>query len=345
MYYALIFKKIRTKSITDLLINKLMANFTDYKPVFWFRNGHIQTIIPSIFRKVSCVNYKRERIQTSDDDFLDLDWSCRGEKILAVISHGLEGNSQRAYVKGMVKALNEAHIDCLAWNYRTCSGETNRQLRMYHNGCTDDLDLVVKHTIAKGYENIVLIGFSMGGNLSLLYLGQQSEQLPPQLKGAVAFSVPVDLENSAKQLSRVSNTLYLKRFLRMLHRKIKEKMVLFPDRIDDRGYNRIKDFKGFDDRYTAPIHGFKSAEDYWNKCSCGPFLKYVRVPTLIVNAEDDPFLGTSCYPYRERKNHNINLEVPKYGGHVGFMNRRIGGKYWSESRTVNFIQKLFKPIG
>jgi len=329
---------------TDSCGDEQMENISDYKPTLWFRNGHIQTIFPSIFRKVSGVCYRRERIQTPDDDFLDLDCSCSGEKLLAVISHGLEGNSQRAYVKGMVKALNEAHIDCLAWNYRTCSGETNRQLRMYHNGCTDDLDLVIRHAIAKGYENIVLIGFSMGGNLSLLYLGERSEQLLPQLKGAVAFSVPVDLEDSAKQLSRVSNTFYLKRFLRMLHQKIKEKMVLFPDQIDDRGYDRIKDFKDFDDRYTAPIHGFKNAEDYWNKCSCGPFLEHVRVPSLIVNAEDDPFLGPSCYPYQQRKNPNIYLEVPKYGGHVGFINSRIGGKYWSESETVDFIQKLFKTI-
>jgi len=322
-----------------------MPSYSDYKPAPWFRNGHIQTIFPTIFRKVRGVCYKRERIQTPDDDFLDLDWSCSREKLLAVISHGLEGDSQRAYVKGMVKALNKEHIGCLAWNYRTCSGETNRQLRMYHNGCTDDLDLVIRHAIAKGYKNIVLIGFSMGGNLSLLYLGQQSEQILPQLKGAVAFSVPVDLNSVSKQLSRFSNTIYMKRFLRMLHRKVKEKMMLFPDQIDDRGYNQIKDFKAYDDRYTAPIHGFSSAEDYWAKCSCGPLLGRIRVPSLIINAEDDPFLGASCYPYHQRKNPYIYLEVPKYGGHVGFMNRRINGKYWSESRTVDFIQELFKTIG
>jgi predicted alpha/beta-fold hydrolase len=202
------------------------------------------------------------------------------------------------------------------------------------------LDLVIRHAIAKGYENIFLVGFSMGGNLSLLYLGQQSEQILPQLKGAVTFSVPADLEDSARQLSRTINTLYMKRFLRMLHRKVKGKMVLFPYQIDDRNYDQIKDFKAFDDRYTAPIHGFRNAEDYWAKCSCGPLLGRIRVPSLIVNAEDDPFLGASCYPYQQIINPNIYLEVPKYGGHVGFMKRRINGKYWSESRTVAFIQEL-----
>ena len=293
-----------------------------------------------MFRKVRDVRYKRERIYTPDDDFLDLDWSRSGEKTLAVISHGLEGDSRRAYVKGMAKALNEVHIDCLAWNYRGCSGETNRQLRMYHNGCTDDLDLVIRHAIAEGYENIFLIGFSMGGNLSLLYAGQQSEWIVPQLKGVVAFSVPIDLAGSAGQLSRISNTLYMKRFLRMLHRKVRAKMALFPDEIDDRGYDRIKDFKAFDDRYTAPIHGFECAEDYWAKCSCGPLLGRIRVPSLIVNASNDPFLGASCYPHRQITSPDVCFEVPKYGGHVGFMQRRINGRYWSESRTVDFIQQF-----
>jgi predicted alpha/beta-fold hydrolase len=334
----ILFSKKNPKNVFTYQLK--MASSSDYKPALWFRNGHIQTIFPTVFRKVSGVCYKRERIQTPDDDFLDLDWSCSGGQLLAVISHGLEGDSQRAYVKGMVKALNEDQIDCLAWNYRTCGGETNRQLRMYHNGCTDDLDLVIRHTIAKGYEKIVLIGFSMGGNLNLLYLGQQCEQIHPQLKGAVAFSVPVDLEDASMQLSRVSNTIYMKRFLRMLHRKVKEKMVFFPDQINDRDFDQIKDFKAYDDRYTAPIHGFKSAEDYWTKCSCGPLLGRIRVPSLIVNAKDDPFLGPSCYPYHQRKNPCIYFEVPEYGGHIGFINRRISGKYWSEFRTVDFIQGL-----
>lgn len=315
-----------------------MEKYFDYKPPLWFRRGHVQTVLPTLFRKIRGVCYTRERIQTPDDDFLDLDWSGSKGTILAVLSHGLEGDSQRAYVKGMVRALNKAGIDCLAWNYRTCGGETNRQLRMYHNGCTDDLDLVVRHAIAKGYATIVLVGFSMGGNLSLLYLGQQSGQVLGHIKGAVAFSVPMDLKDSAGQLSRRSNRVYMKRFLRMLHQKVKAKMVLFPDQIDDRGYAQIKDFKAFDDRYTAPIHGFQNAEDYWAKCSCGPLLGRIRIPSLIVNAADDPFLGASCYPDQQKIFPHVTVEVPTYGGHVGFMRRRINGEYWSESRAVAFIQ-------
>jgi predicted alpha/beta-fold hydrolase len=316
-----------------------VANIFNYKPPVWLRNGHVQTVLPSIFRRVNGVFYKRERIRTPDDDFLDLDWSGSGEKLLAVLSHGLEGNSWRAYVKGMIKALNQSKIDCLAWNYRTCSGEMNRKLRMYHNGCTDDLDLVIRHAIAKGYENIILIGFSMGGNVSLLYLGQQAEQILPQVKGAVTFSVPVDLEDSSKQLAQRVNSIYMKRFLRSFYKKLKVKKTLFPDLIDIRDYDRIKDFKTYDDRYTAPLHGFRNALDYYVKCSCGPLLKHIRVPSLIVNAEDDPFLGPSCYPNPKTTNPHIYWEVPKYGGHVGFIAHHINGKYWSESRTVSFIRE------
>lgn len=307
-------------------------------PPLWLRSGHVQTVLPTLFRKVSGVRYQCERIPTPDDDFLDLDWACSNRKTLAVISHGLEGDSERAYVKGMVKALSKAGIDCLAWNYRTCGGETNRQLRMYHNGATDDLDLVVRHAISKGYPNIFLVGFSMGGNLSLLYLGQQSEQVLSQIKGVVTFSVPISLKDSAEQLSHWSNQIYMKRFLKMLHQKVKAKMVLFPDQVDDQDYDQIKDFKAFDDRYTAPIHGFKDAKDYWAKCSCGPLLGCIRVPSLIVNAADDPFLSASCYPDHQILNPYVNMEVPKYGGHVGFMGRRINSEYWSEKRTVAFVQ-------
>ncbi len=314
------------------------------KPRMWYRNGHVQTVIASTFRKVNGVYYNRERIQTPDDDFLDLDWSCSGEKILAVISHGLEGNSHSASVKGMVKALNEVNIDCLAWNYRNCSGETNRQLRMYHNGATDDLDLVIRHAITRGYENIILLGFSMGGNMSLLYLGQQSDQLHPQVKGAVTFSVPIDLEDSANQLSRVINKLYMKHFLKLFYSKLKEKQALFPEHINLENYSKIKNFKDYDGRYTAPIHGFKSAEDYWSKCSSGPLLNNIQVPSLIVNAADDPFLGSKCYPRQQQTNPNISLEIPKYGGHIGFMKHHIHKKYLSESRAIEFIQTLSEKI-
>ena len=148
---------------------------TGYRAPILFRNGHLQTIYPIIFRKVPGIVYLRERIETPDGDFLDIDWSRVNSKCLAIISHGLEGNSGRAYVRGMVRAVNEARIDALAWNHRGCSGEPNRLLRMYHNGVIDDLERVISHSIDTGlYESVFLVGFSMGGNLSLLMREQAS---------------------------------------------------------------------------------------------------------------------------------------------------------------------------
>lgn len=307
-----------------------------YVPPLFFKNGHIQSIFPALFRKVN-LSYSRERISTPDNDFLDLDWCDKGHDRLAVISHGLEGCSHRAYVKGMAKALTQSGWDALAWNFRSCSQESNLKLRSYHNGVTDDLSCVIDHAKKKGrYQQIVLVGFSLGGNLSLLYLGKLSPD--PMIKKAVIFSAPCDLKSSAAVLKRKENSIYMKRFLVMLHKKIKAKKQMFPELIDDDGYEKIKDFKGFDDRYTAPIHGFKDAHDYWEKCSSKPYIPNINVPTLIVSALDDPFLSRRCFPFKEAAtNPNVTLHTPKSGGHVGFITFNRQNRYWSEQAAIDFL--------
>ncbi len=308
-----------------------------YAPPFLFGNGHVQTLFPVLFRKINSVHYKRERIETVDNDFLDLDWSTHNNNRLTIISHGLEGNSNRTYVKGMVKALNTNGWDALAWNYRSCSGEPNRLIKSYHNGVTDDLSWVINHAKQKqAYKEIALIGFSLGGNLSLLYLGR--DEPDPIVTKAVVFSVPCDLKASGKILAKPSNKIYMKRFLIMLHQKIKAKMKIMPGLIDDNGYENIKDFKAFDDRYTAPIHGFKNAYDYYEKCSSKSFIPDIRVPTLIINALNDPFLAPACYPEKEAKDNKfITLCMPESGGHVGFVTFNKQNLYWSEKRTMDFL--------
>jgi hypothetical protein len=311
---------------------------SDYSAPLWFRNGHVHTIYPTLFRKVDNVVYHRQRLETPDQDFLDLDWSIIGSDSLAIISHGLEGNSHRAYVKGMVRAMNQEGIDALAWNYRGCSGEPNRRFRLYHNGAIDDLHTVVDYA-ASSYKNIFLIGFSMGGNMTLLYLGKQAQTVPESVKGSITFSAPCDLTASSIALERRANTLYMKRFLKMLHEKVKAKQTQFPQHIDDHHYDKLKTFRDFDGRYTAPIHGFKSAEDYWEKCSCRPWLEQIKVPSLIVNSLDDPFLEGGCYPMDEcAGNPNTTLEITRDGGHVGFVALNPCGRYWSEERAVTFIR-------
>ncbi|MFC1556949.1 YheT family hydrolase [candidate division KSB1 bacterium] len=314
---------------------------SSYTPPLFFSNGHIQTVYPSMFRRIDRSIYTRERINTPDDDFLDLDWSRTGSARLAVISHGLEGNSHREYVVGMARALNAAGFDVLAWNFRGCGEEINRQLRFYHNGTIDDLHTVIQHAIVRhDYRDIVLVGFSLGGNLTLLYLSEASPfDIPAGIKGVVALSVPCDLEASSMQINRFVNRYYLRRFLRLLHNKIKLKMEIMPEKIDDRGYHTIRNFKDFDDRYTAPIHGFKDALDYWEKCSCKPHVHSIPVPTLIVNARNDPFLSEKCNPVDAAKHSStVFLEMPESGGHVGFIEFNREGRYWSEKRAVEFFR-------
>ncbi len=312
---------------------------SSYRAPLFFRNGHLQTIYPTIGRKLSPALYQRERIITPDDDFLDLDWSRVGSRKLALLSHGLEGNTYRHYMIGMATRMNRHGWDALAWNYRACSGEINRRLRMYHNGCIDDLDCVIQHALSTGlYDAVVLIGFSLGGNLTLMYLGSMGGNVDQRIHGSVAFSVPCDLKAGALELAKTKNCFYMKQFLVSLHRKIRLKMEQMPGIIHDDGYDRIKDFRGFDDRYTAPINGFKDAEDYWEKCSSKKFLSTIQIPTLIVNAVDDPFLADACYPIEQAMNSRyVFLEMPVHGGHVGFVQFNEEGNYWSENRAAEFL--------
>ncbi|MCC9166075.1 YheT family hydrolase [Pontibacter harenae] len=314
---------------------------SQYKAPFYLFNGHLQTIIPGLFRQVEGVQYARERITTPDEDFIDLDWSRVGSESLLVLSHGLEGDSHRPYIQAMVKALNAQGVDALAWNYRSCSGEPNMLLRSYHLGTSDDLAHVLQYALHTGrYHTIYLTGFSAGGNITLKYLGEHPEQVPQEVKRAIAFSTPIDLKDSAKNISKV----YTRRFLKTLGKKLEHKKQMFPDQIDLSGYNLLSSFPEFDERYTAPIHGFKSADDYYTRVSSKQFLKNIQVPTLLVNAKNDPFLGRSCYPYEEaRQNPNFYLEVPNSGGHVGFPESYGNQYYYAEARAVRFLLGGQKP--
>ncbi|MDP7530634.1 MAG: alpha/beta fold hydrolase [Candidatus Scalindua sp.] len=317
-----------------------LLNKSNYQAPFLLQNGHVQSIYPSLFRKFDTGFYQRERLYTHDDDFLDIDWSKTGSKKLAIISHGLEGSSHRHYVVGMVKMLNRNGWDALAWNYRSCSGEINRQLRFYNSGTIDDLEFVIEHAVkTMSYQKIVLIGFSMGGNLTLVYLGNKSSRINSKIEKSVLFSVPCDLKASTWELAKFTNKIYMRQFLITLHQKIRAKMELMPGLINDDDYHLIKNFKDYDDRYTAPLHGFKNAEDYWSKCSSNQFISEIKVPTLIVNALNDPFIADGCYPVKEARNSKyVYLEMPKSGGHVGFIQFKKDRSYWSEERAIEFLK-------
>jgi predicted alpha/beta-fold hydrolase len=254
-----------------------------------------------------------------------------------IISHGLEGNSQRAYIKGMAKVFFSSGFDVLAWNLRGCSEEMNRQLRFYHSGATDDLNVVVNHAIDhKKYKHIYLIGFSLGGNITLKFLGEKAPR--PEVKKAVAISVPMHLQTSCAKISRPSNWVYAYRFLKSLKNKILLKSAKLPG-LDTTGITKIKTLKEFDDRYTAPLHGFSDAVDYYTRCSAIHFLSDIKLPTLIINTLNDPFLSRECFPDSMLRDHSfVKLEILSRGGHVGFTQFNKNGLYWSEQRALDFIR-------
>jgi predicted alpha/beta-fold hydrolase len=312
---------------------------SSYRAPWYLLNGHLETIVPSMTRKVKGVNYDRERLELSDGDFIDLDWLGNKSNKLIIIAHGLEGNSDRHYSKGMAKYFFQRGWNSLAWNCRSCSGEMNRLPRFYHHGATEDLAELIAYVIAKKqFEMIVLVGFSMGGSMTLKYLGEQRE-LPKEIKAGVVFSVPCHLGSSAKELDKPSKKFYLNRFLKKLGKKIKVKSELFPDFISHNGYEAITTFEEFDNRYTAPLHGFENADDFYQRASSLNYLSTIITPTLLVNALNDPFLPRLCFPTETAKDHShLFLETPERGGHTGFT---LAGKKenWMEVRAFEFISQ------
>ena len=303
--------------------------------------GHRQTLYASLIRRVDFAYDRRERITTPDDDFLDLDWATPDDtsaQRVAVLTHGLEGSAHRGYMRGMARAFVRRTWDVCALNLRGCSGTPNRQVATYHSGKTDDLARVVNHVLDEGYTAVVLVGFSLGGNLTLKYLGERGPRVDDRIQGAAALSAPVDLSASADQIDRWSNWHYTQYFLHSLRQKMRVKARQHPDRVSARRLWRIQTLRGFDDAYTAPLHGFDGADDYYRRASSKPLLSEITVPTLLLNAANDPFLPPSCYPDAIARDHNqLTLEVPRSGGHVGFVSLNDQGEYWSERRTLSFL--------
>ncbi len=302
----------------------------------WLFNRHLETIYPAIFRKVVVEKPVRERITTIDGDFLDLDWYKKGSTKLVILSHGLEGNSSRSYILGMSKIFLENGFDVLTWNYRGCGDEMNHKPIFYHSGATYDLSSVINHA-EEFYHEVHLVGFSLGGNLILKYLGENENNLKKVKKG-VAISVPLHLSSSSKKISSLENTFYSKRFLKTLKEKVIRKSKAHPNEIPVQMLNNIKSLTDFDDYLTGPLHGFSDAEEYYEINSSLYFLERIKAPTLVLNALNDPFLSDLCFPTElARKLEKVYFEFPKNGGHVGFTSADSKKPYYSELRAVEFI--------
>ncbi|KJD36303.1 alpha/beta hydrolase [Tamlana sedimentorum] len=311
-----------------------------YKPAFYFKNRFVSTVYSGLVRRVK-LNQERERITLKDNDFLDLDWSYSTEKTnkIIILLHGLEGNSKRPYITGTAKLFNLNGVDALAVNFRGCSEEDNLSYHTYHSGFTTDLQEVINHVLSKNkYDEIYIKGISLGANLLLKYLGE-TQNVPKEIKKAIAVSVPCDLYGSCKEISKLKNKPYHDRFLKSLLVALSKKQEKFPDKLTIEAVKSIKNLQDFDNVYTSKAHGFIDAVDYYTKCSALQFLPNIKVPTLIINALNDSFLSPECYPVKEAKqNQELYLEMPNHGGHVGFIDKK--NVYYNERRALEFIKTM-----
>ncbi len=315
---------------------------SSYQAKGLFRNGHFATIYSAKIRPIPRLAQFRKRLELADGDFVDIDWSYniseeKKATRVAILLHGLEGDAQRVYMKGHAKQLVESGWDVAAMNHRGCSGEENRLYLSYNSGRTEDLAELIHHIDTQhDYQEMVLVGFSLGGNLLLKYLGEHPT-ISNKITAGVAVSAPVHLQSSLECLMRKENLPYTLTFLKDLRAKYKRKMVLFPEFMSQEKLNSIKTLLDFDNVYTAPAHGFEDAADYYEKSSALQFLPNITTPVLLLNAANDSFLAEPCFPFDVAKNHkNMYLEVPKTGGHVGF--HITNTHYYSEKRVVNFFK-------
>lgn len=320
-----------------------MPVFTsDFLPTIPFRNSHFNTMYRPLFVK-DVATFSRKRITTWDFDFIDLDFSLVGSETLVLLIHGLEGSSESKYMTSTTNHLNERGLDIVCFNLRSCSGEDNLLLSTYHSGKTEDVNFVVNHLLDHyDYKNIVIIGFSLGGNLTLKYLGEKSDAISPIIRGGIAVSVPIDIASAEKEMDKLKNKLYLEVFFKTMKTKVLEKAYKFPEfQLEKEELFKATKFKHLEQLYTVPVFGFESPEDYWKKASSKPLIPAIKKPTLLINAKNDTFLSKECYPIDEAQNSEFFfLETPNYGGHVGFMSSfKPKENTWLEERIARFIKE------
>ena len=330
----------------------MISDVEDFRPAWWCPGPHLQTVWRRLWGEIPSVPLRRERWETPDHDFLDLDFldpaavplseeKGPGKAPIVLFLHGLEGSSRAKYILGMLRTIQSLGWKGIALNFRSCSGEMNRQRRFYHSGETTDLDWVVRRLIDRYPGSpLSLVGFSLGGNVLLKWLGEQGEKVPDAVRKGVAISVPFDLAAAARLIDRGLSRIYGKVFLQTQKRKALIKERQYPGLVDPARVGRIGSFAEFDDQVTAPIHGFKDGLDYWTRSSSQGFLTGIRRPTLLINAQNDPFLPVRYFPSRIiAQSKWLAADFPLSGGHAGFVQ---GGSpwsasYWTEARTKIFL--------
>ncbi len=310
---------------------------SDFKPPAWLSNPHLQTLWPYVVRSKMTVEVRRERLELPDGDFIDLDWNTCETGPIVVLLHGLSGSVKSHYAKYTLRSLRRRGMRGVLMNFRGASGEPNRLPRGYHGGETDDLTLVMdtlRHR--EPLTPIAAIGFSLGGNILLKWLGEQRGACPAY--AAIAVSVPLDLNRTTERLGQGLSRLYQRHILNCLKRDmlLKAQQVEMP--VDMDKLPSISSFRQFDDLITAPLHGFRNAAEYYECSSARRFLGGISVPTLILHAVDDPFIPPTVLPADGELASHTRLEISRHGGHVGFINdAAVFDGDWLENRITTFL--------
>ena len=315
---------------------------SNYTAPWWLPGGNSQTIYARVLTRNYMVEYQRQRWDTPDGDFIDLDWACRqgrADKLL-VLFHGLEGCSRSHYALSLMAMAQRMGWRGVVPHFRGCSGETNRLARAYHSGDAAEIDWILRRLKNDNpHCEIYVAGVSLGGNMLLKWLGEQGAVATTVVNGAAAVSAPMDLHAAAAVLDfGYRRAVYTSRFLQSLREKVLAKIATHQLDIDIDAVRGCSTFRQIDDLYTAPIHGFKDADDYWTRASSKPLLKDIRVPTLLLNARNDPFLPASALPTQGDVSDSVILEFPNAGGHVGFVRDAFPGSLrWLPQRTADFF--------
>jgi predicted alpha/beta-fold hydrolase len=317
-----------------------------YRPPWWYRGRHLQTIWGPLFRRLRRPPLRRERWPTPDGDFLDLDW-LEGDSPLVVILHGLEGSSGSHYARGLLREAAALGWRAVVFHFRSCSGELNRGPRLYHAGETSDLDWVIGRLIEQEPQTpLGLVGVSLGGNVALKWLGERGEGAPAQVCGAATISTPFDLTACALSLDRgLNRPLYTARFMRSMKAKVRAKRRLYDGLVNVPAALRARTFAVYDRLATAPINGFADERDYWTRASSGPYLARIRRPCLLINAANDPFVPADTLPTAAVADSPwLEAAFLPEGGHVGFLEGPWGRRSWAERRALAFLRRqLLSP--
>jgi uncharacterized protein len=330
-----------------------------YRAPLWLPNRHVQTIVPSLFARRPAVTFRRERWDTPDGDFIDLDWVVHdgslhggaaiaqqppqvpaGNAPLFVLFHGLEGGSSSHYALALMAAAREYGWHGVVPHFRSCSGALNRLPRFYHLADSHEVDWVLRRLRATHSGPIVAAGVSLGGNVLLRWVGEQRGGATGVIAAAAAISAPIDVHAGGRALSQGFNMVYTRNFLKTLKRKAEQKLAQFPDLFDRQAMLASRTMYEFDNVVTAPLHGFRDTNDYWSAATTRPLLPHVEVPTLVLNARNDPFLPAAALPSRHDVSAAVELDQPEHGGHAGFMTGPFPGRIdWLSRRVLGYLER------